>query len=431
MGIRKECAHKGCRASPRCEHPWMFDVMHAGRRWRMRVNDFAIPRGAAEPVTSKQTAERVWEPKFLAEIMAGRDPRIPPQPTTTEPATTVPTVSDFLDRYFAEYVEAEALKSAGTVRGHIKALKASLGQLPVTALEKPADIVRFKAEYRQRREVATVNRVLGILRAAINWGRFQDPPLLSTTPFHRFGVTIRSREETKRDRRIHRDEEQALLSACLRMNTAEHKWTGPEMHDRIIGALETCCRRGEMLRLQNRDIDWTQHQLVIRGANAKDAENRRIPFDPEGRLAKILKRRASLGPLAYVFGSPDGAFRDRFKTAWESLVLVAYGHDTKRLKPGARVPREMLRQIDLHWHDLRHEGACRLLAEGVDIRIVQLMLGHSDIKTTQRYLNITDEELRKALTVVWERRRQLHAVAQSPRASRRRLKVVSTKVVGK
>ena len=38
------------------------------------------------------------------------------------------------------------------------------------------------------------------------------------------------------------------------------------------------------------------------------------------------------------------------------------------------------------------------------------MLGHADIKQTQRYLNITDEELRKAMTGVWERRRQLRAV---------------------
>lgn len=92
--------------------------------------------------------------------------------------------------------------------------------------------------------------------------------------------------------------------------------------------------------------------------------------------------------------------------------FVANGHDTKRAKHGARVDREKLRQIDLHWHDLRHEGACRLLSDGVDIRTIQLMLGHADIKQTQRYLNITDEELRKAMTGVWEKRRQLRAVGQ-------------------
>jgi integrase len=406
MSVRKICKPKGCRASPRCEHPWWFDTMHAGKRWRMPVDGFALVRGATEPVTSKQTAERVWEPKFLGEIMAGGDPRVPPRGPKQESETIV-TVAMFLDQYYREYVLAEGLKSADTVSGQIKALKASLGELPVTALEKPADIARFKASYRHGRAIATVNRALGLLRSAINWGRFQDPPLLATSPFHRFGVNIKVRDETKRDRRIHRDEEQSLLEACLTMNSNEHKCTGPAMHDRVIGALETCCRQGEMLRIQNRDVDWTQHSILIRAANAKDNENRRIPFDPKGRLAPILKRRAELGPYAFVFGTPQGEFQDSFKTAWESLQLVAHGHPTKRAKPGVRVDRERLKEIDLHWHDLRHEGACRLLADGVDIRVIQLMLGHSDIKTTQRYLNITDEEMRRALNGVWERRRQL------------------------
>lgn len=407
MAVRKICRQKGCRASPRCDHPWWFDVMHEGRRWRMPVNEFAIPRGATEPIKSKQTAERVWEPKFLAEIMAGGNPHR--SPTKPKPEGVL-TVADFLDQYFTNYVEAEGLKSAETVRGHIKQLKESLGDLPVTALEKPGEIARFKGQYRKGRALATVNRVLAVLRAAVNWGRFQDPPLLSTSPFHRFGVSIKRRDEHKRDRRVHRDEEQRLLAACLTMNTAEHKWMGPAMHDRLIGAIDACCRQGEMLRIRNRDVDWAQHQVVIRGANAKDAENRRIPFDPHGRLAPILKRRKDLGPSAYVFGSAEGEFVASFKTAWESLLLVANGHDTKRVTPHTRVDRAKLREIDLHWHDLRHEGACRLLADGVDIRVVQLILGHSDIKTTQRYLNITDEELRKALTGVWERRRLLNGI---------------------
>ena len=105
-----------------------------------------------------------------------------------------------------------------------------------------------------------------------------------------------------------------------------------------------------------------------------------------------------------MFGTDNGEFVANFKTAWESLLLLANGHDTKRVKPGARVDRENLRQIDLHWHDLRHEGACRLLSDGVDIRIIQLMLGHASVQQTQRYLNVTDEELRKGLEVSWKRR---------------------------
>ena len=111
-----------------------------------------------------------------------------------------------------------------------------------------------------------------------------------------------------------------------------------------------------------------------------------------------------------MFGTENGEYLASFKTAWESLLLIANGHETKRAKPGARVDRAKLHQIDLHWHDLRHEGACRLLADGVDIRIIQLMLGHASVQQTQRYLNVTDEELRKGLEVSWKRR-TLKAVA--------------------
>jgi integrase len=262
------------------------------------------------PIVAKQTAERVWLPRFLGEIIAGRDPRVPPK---IEPVVVGVTVTEFLDRYFSEYVQAERLRSAGTIQGQFKAIKACLGSLPVTVLEKPVDILRFKAEYAHGRTIATVNRALGALRSAINWGRFQEPPLLATTPFHRFGVNVKTKEETKRDRRVHREEERALLTACAAMNAADHKWVGDAMHDRIIGALETCCRQGEMLRIQNRHVDWDQHQIAIPGAHAKDKENRRIPFDPGGRPprfssdARLLVRTRT--SLAHLLGTSSTASR--------------------------------------------------------------------------------------------------------------------------
>lgn len=62
---------------------------------------------------------------------------------------------------------------------------------------------------------------------------------------------------------------------------------------------------------------------------------------------------------------------------------------------------------DLHSHDLRHEGACRLLADGVDPHPADARpLG---LKQTQRYLNITDEE-----ALVFKQLRQLGTTRDGP-----------------
>jgi integrase len=46
------------------------------------------------------------------------------------------------------------------------------------------------------------------------------------------------------------------------------------MRDRIIGALETACRLGEMLKIQNRHVLWDTHQIIIPAEHAKDGEER-------------------------------------------------------------------------------------------------------------------------------------------------------------
>ena len=96
-----------------------------------------------------------------------------------------------------------------------------------------------------------------------------------------------------------------------------------------------------------------------------------------------------------------------------TLRLLAHGHEPRRGPEGIAWNQARLREIDLRWHDLRHEGACRLHADGVDIRIIQLMLGHASIQQTQRYLNVTDEELRRGLAVSWKNRVRLVPPQQS------------------
>jgi len=371
----------------------------------MPLNEFAIPRmepGKQRPIQSMEEA-RDWERLFIGEIKAGRDPRQPPS-RSIHVSTKLGDVSAFLDAYLERCVKPAGLRSINSVRSQIGVLKEHIGHLPLSALEEPDQINRFKtdSEYAEDVELASLHRVLERLRAAINWGMAQTPPLVGKSPFHRFGVRLNKKAETVRDRRLSRDEEKRLLDTALQaMNTAAHQYVGELLHDRIIGALELCCRRGEMLLIQNKRVNWDTCQIGIPGATAKDRENRRIPFNPKGRLAAILTRRGALGPDAYVFGGTNGAYQPTIQTAWETLKLLANGIEPRPEKEEAEWNREQLQRIDLRWHDLRHEGACRLLADGVDIRIIQLMLGHASIQQTQHYLNVTDEELRKGLEVSW------------------------------
>ena len=83
MAVRKTCRSKGCKTSPRCEHPWWLDVMHNGTRYRMPVDDFALARGATAPVTSKQEAEKVWDRSSSPRSSRASIPACRSEPETT------------------------------------------------------------------------------------------------------------------------------------------------------------------------------------------------------------------------------------------------------------------------------------------------------------------------------------------------------------
>jgi hypothetical protein len=146
-------------------------------------------------------------------------------------------VAAFLDAYFEGHARPAGLRSIASVRSRIAVLKEYLGELPVKRLEQPEAINRFKldSDYADEVEIATLHKVLSTLRAAIHWGMAQTPPLLEKSPFHRFGVRLNKKAENSRDRRLSREEEKQLLDTALAMNTWEHRYVGPLLHDRIMG----------------------------------------------------------------------------------------------------------------------------------------------------------------------------------------------------
>ena len=109
------------------------------------------------------------------------------------------------------------------------------------------------------------------------------------------------------------------------------------------------------------------------------------------------------------FSNEAGAALKTFKKAWVVAVLKAHGIDP-RWRKGAYKDlstdcQQRFRDINLHWHDLRHEYASRLVERGVPLAQVRDLLGHASILTTERYDNQRWRRCRQPLNGWKEARR--------------------------
>jgi integrase/recombinase XerD len=85
------------------------------------------------------------------------------------------------------------------------------------------------------------------------------------------------------------------------------------------------------------------------------------------------------------------------------LTRQAFARDLKFLAGAAG-----LRASDVHPHALRHAFASHMLQNGADLRVVQELLGHADIATTQIYTHVLDERVQAMV-------RDLHPLADEPK----------------
>jgi integrase len=178
----------------------------------------------------------------------------------------------------------------------------------------------------------------------------------------------------------------------------------PHLHDCIVAGLETGMRKDEILSLQWKQVRWLQNELHLPGGKTKTKKPRQIPISPT--LREILTRRQTgttkgpepkaftFGQDHYVFGNEAGGRIKNVKTAWETAVLRAHGVKRERTRGKLTAEnRAKLAEIDLNFHDLRHEAGSRKLEAGWPLHAVSAWLGHTKLETTAKYLNVTAQYL--------------------------------------
>ena len=148
----------------------------------------------------------------------------------------------------------------------------------------------------------------------------------------------------------------------------------------------TGCRVSEIASLKIRDLDSRHSSAIIMGKGAKE---RHVFFSRKARSCLdewISERAVFLSGLSDNSKSGDFVFLSRRGNplSIRGIQFIIDYYSRAGNLPAGFSP-----------HALRHSFATTLVVRGADIRIVQELLGHSSISTTQRYTHITPERLKK------------------------------------
>ncbi len=210
-----------------------------------------------------------------------------------------------------------------TVRNHHRTADGRrLGDWPLTAITEDELEVFYASQRAAGRAASTLNHLVQVLKPAFRWaarkGYLARSPISEASALKRVKIARRSRRLTP-------DEETKLLAAAGSLT----RGAGVRLSGLIIAALETGCRRGELLNLRWADVNLCAREITIRADTAKTRTARTVPMS--SRLVAVFEmvRTNPAGreypPSAYIFGVLGEPVRS-IKKAWETAVLKAFGH---------------------------------------------------------------------------------------------------------
>jgi len=217
--------------------------------------------------------------------------------------------------------------------------------------------------YREKRLLkvknGTINRELSIIKHAFDVAEREWGIPLTANPLDKLR---KLKVNNARTRRLSDDE-----FDCLMRNIEDSR--NPHIKSLIEFAIETGMRRGEVLRMQWKHINYSSRVLFI--PITKNGHSRIIPLSPHA--IQLLRYQQEIG-LDQPYPLTDNAA----KLAWQRLL--------KRSKI-----------LDLHFHDFRHEAISRFFEKGLSVAEVALISGHKDVRMLFRYTHLNAENLAKKL----------------------------------
>lgn len=311
--------------------------------------------------------------------------------------STNATIADLADKYL---IFICGQKSAATKQAFIREIKEEFGAVKANALTLSAVEnwqARLLSEPRRARKLeapgadqrpplasASVNRRLACLKHMLTKGR--DWELIGQDTLDRLRRVKLPKEENRRSRFLSVAECQRLIAAA-----------GPHLKPILIFALNTGCRKGEILGLTWDRVDLRHGFIYL--DKTKAGEPRQIPINATLRetLSGLVRRVDS--PLVFFNPKPLDKQKPNGQEAAAEPKPAALGrwHGLKRSFATACRKAKLL---DFRFHDLRHTFASQLVMAGVDLTTVSRLLGHASLTMTLRYSHLAPDHLKGAVDVL-------------------------------